>query len=335
MKTKRLLALLLSFVMIFTILPMQVEAKASVKLNKTSVSVYEGKTVQLKLSGTKNVSWSSSNKKVATVSSNGKVTGVSIGKATITAKNKSTGKKYKCTVTVKDKVTLGEKEVCIYSRTEEDEFRGYPNWIYWCIQNRDEDQSNFSHQFKLKNAKGKVTWSLEGVPEWAENAVFLSKNGEVMVYENFLDTTNIKYYRGFNFTVVATDKKTSRTYKCKVYVFQQTLRSSGTAFLSLFTPSDWDFWSEETGSVNLLSYVPDDEEWRYTDFNFQGVTLGMTRSQVKKILGRNCYWWSNDEWHFTDTLMTYTNDVNLGNWWAGVSVHFNEDGVVDSWYIRR
>lgn len=60
-----------------------------------------GKSVRLKITGTKKkVTWSSSNKKIATVSSSGKVKAKSEGTATIRAK---VGKKsYKCKVTVLD-----------------------------------------------------------------------------------------------------------------------------------------------------------------------------------------------------------------------------------------
>ena len=78
-----------------------VEAATKVKLNKTKVTLYVGKSVQLKVKGTtKKATWKSSNKKVATVTSKGKVTAKKKGKATITAK--VSGKKYTCKVTVKE-----------------------------------------------------------------------------------------------------------------------------------------------------------------------------------------------------------------------------------------
>ncbi len=76
---------------------------ATIKLNKTSISLDVGKTYTLKISGTKSkVTWSTSNKKVATVNSSGKVTAKKAGSATVTALvNK---KKYNCKVTVKTPV---------------------------------------------------------------------------------------------------------------------------------------------------------------------------------------------------------------------------------------
>lgn len=76
-----------------------------VKLNKTKVTLAKGKSVTLKptltpTNSTDKLTWTTSNKKVATVTSKGKVTAVKKGTATITVKTTS-GKKATCKVTVK------------------------------------------------------------------------------------------------------------------------------------------------------------------------------------------------------------------------------------------
>ena len=88
------------FVLLLMLLfPVQVQA-AKVKINKKKATVYVGKTVQLKVTRTKKkVKWSSSNKKIAKVTKKGKVKGIKVGKAVITAKVGT--KKYKCKVTIK------------------------------------------------------------------------------------------------------------------------------------------------------------------------------------------------------------------------------------------
>lgn len=101
---KRLKSLLISLVLALTCVSMVTSTDfvqaASIKLNKTSITLYTGKTSSLKVSGTsKKVTWSTSNKKVATVSSKGVVSAKSPGKATITAKVSK--KNLKCRVTVK------------------------------------------------------------------------------------------------------------------------------------------------------------------------------------------------------------------------------------------
>ncbi|MDO4975731.1 MAG: glycerophosphodiester phosphodiesterase family protein [Eubacteriales bacterium] len=96
MKKKRYL---LSFIFLLLLFAMPVQSHAKVRLNMTSKDIYARETFTLKVKGTlRKASWTSSNSKVASVSSKGKVTGKDNGKATITAKVGK--KKYRCTVTV-------------------------------------------------------------------------------------------------------------------------------------------------------------------------------------------------------------------------------------------
>lgn len=79
-------------------------ATKKVKLNKTKATLTVGKTMTLKLTQGKKTlkaKFTSSNKKIATVGSKGKVTAKKKGTATITATYKK--KKYKCKITVKAK----------------------------------------------------------------------------------------------------------------------------------------------------------------------------------------------------------------------------------------
>lgn len=80
------------------------EVHAATKLNKKSATIVKGKTLTLKVTGTKKrIKWTTSNKKIATVTSKGKVTAKKKGTCTITAKVGS--KKYKCKITVKNPTT--------------------------------------------------------------------------------------------------------------------------------------------------------------------------------------------------------------------------------------
>lgn len=120
---QRLLSFLLAFAMVLTgslaslgsNAGAAAKAKASVKLKKSTVSVNVGKKTTLKLVKTnvkkiKSQKWTTSKKKVATVSAKGVVTGKSAGKATIKCKvsylakgSKKTAKAtLKCVVTVKE-----------------------------------------------------------------------------------------------------------------------------------------------------------------------------------------------------------------------------------------
>ena len=81
-------AMLTLFIPMFLYTGKTIQAEAAtVKLNATKKTIVIGSTYQLKVKNTKKtVKWSTSNKKVATVSSSGKVTAKKAGTATITAK---------------------------------------------------------------------------------------------------------------------------------------------------------------------------------------------------------------------------------------------------------
>ena len=81
------------------------------KINKTKASVKAGGTVTLKVADGTVKSWTTSNRKVATVSK-GKVTGLKKGSAIITATT-TTGKKLTCKMTVTTSPKLSKKSVTV------------------------------------------------------------------------------------------------------------------------------------------------------------------------------------------------------------------------------
>ncbi len=102
-------------------------SKASLKLSQTSLTLLKGKSKTLKVSGTSDkVKWSTSDKKIATVSQSGKVTAVAKGSVTITAKAGSLKKTCKVKVEApklsKSKLTLkpGEEFTLKVSGTKQD-----------------------------------------------------------------------------------------------------------------------------------------------------------------------------------------------------------------------
>lgn len=101
---KKALAGLLSLALLITgiFIADSSEAAKKIQLNKTKATVYVGKTVTLKVKGTKKkVTWKTKNKKIATVSKRGVVKGKKAGKVWIQAK--VARKTLKCRVTVKKK----------------------------------------------------------------------------------------------------------------------------------------------------------------------------------------------------------------------------------------
>lgn len=104
MKKKRTILLVVVFILLLPILSVTVYAASNIKLNKSEVTLYPKETVLLKLlNNRRKIVWSSSNKEVASVSKNGKVKAKKSGTAMITAKTNS--KKYKCKITVKNKIS--------------------------------------------------------------------------------------------------------------------------------------------------------------------------------------------------------------------------------------
>ena len=102
MKRIKKLSVMLLCCLLLSVIAMPVSASAA-KLNKKSISLNVGKTYTLKASGTKGkITWTSSKKSVATVSSKGVVKAKKKGTAVITAKYGK--KKLTCKVTVKQPV---------------------------------------------------------------------------------------------------------------------------------------------------------------------------------------------------------------------------------------
>ena len=96
---KKLLSIFLVAVLCIGIIPNT--ASAAVKISKAKATMEVDSTLKLKVNGTsKNATWKTSKKSVATVSKTGTITAKSEGKATITAT--VDGKKYTCDVVVVD-----------------------------------------------------------------------------------------------------------------------------------------------------------------------------------------------------------------------------------------
>ena len=115
---KKLITALLSLILCFTLISPSTAYAATIKLSKAKLTLNFGGTSTLKLTGASgSIKWTSSDKKIATVSSKGKVKAISVGKATISATYNK--KAYKCSITVKDKVTKVILTAYMYDSIEE------------------------------------------------------------------------------------------------------------------------------------------------------------------------------------------------------------------------
>lgn len=110
---KKLIVLFTCLTILLSVSMVQVYAAPSISAKK--VSVYVGKTKQLKVSGTStSVKWTTSNSKIVTVSSKGLIKGKKAGKAIVTAT--TSGKQLKCAVTVKNINAKANKITCFFRR---------------------------------------------------------------------------------------------------------------------------------------------------------------------------------------------------------------------------
>ena len=99
MGKKRILGLILAVVMMLVAMPIQTTQAGVAKISKKKATMEVDSILTLKVSGASSkVSWKSSDKKVAKVTSKGKVTALKEGTATITATVKSA--RYTCEITV-------------------------------------------------------------------------------------------------------------------------------------------------------------------------------------------------------------------------------------------
>ena len=177
MKKSRLLMMMLIVASVFVLLPATVSAAMKPKLSvtKLTIPVKTGKYnnhMLLWLKGTKkNVKWSTSNKKIVSISKYSDKYTVSLmakkkGKATITAKVGS--KKYKCKVTVTKKMSRKalSKQISVDTSTVQDQ--------YITFKNKSKYYLSAYWTFGLYDESGYKA-------DWDEASVHMKPNGSVKI----------------------------------------------------------------------------------------------------------------------------------------------------------
>lgn len=171
------------------------------KISSSKITLSVGETSKLKVNGTdQKITWKSSNKKIATVDKNGKVTGKKAGSVKITAT--VLNKKYSCTVTVKAKqCKLNAKELDLQV-----------------------DQLGF---LELQGAKGNVTWksSNPSIVKVSNGVVLAVKNGKAKItatYQKKKYTCNVTVKKKFsekeafkNLVITKTEQEDAIIFKLK------------------------------------------------------------------------------------------------------------------------
>lgn len=171
-----------------------VEAATTVKLNKTKATLIKGQGLQLTISGTKDkIQWSSSNRKIASVSSKGKVTAREKGTTIITAKVGN--HKYNCEISV-ETPKISKTSITMYE--------------------------NKTYTLKLSGTKQKITWK-------SSKTSVASVNSNGKIFAKQAGTTTITAtVLGKTYSCKVTVKKSKvPVAKTPVCVSQQTMYAVG------------------------------------------------------------------------------------------------------------
>ena len=253
----------------------------SVSLDKTNIELTEGDvttltaTIKPDNATNKNVTWSSSNSSIASVS-NGKVAALAPGSATITVATEDGNKTATCLVTVKEKVN--------HSTTEPvDENSGI-----WTdnIDYIDEYGINHGHGVKI----GSVIWAPVNCGYHATDY----KYGKLYQWGR-------KYGQGYD-----TDATIPQLTKGQVSKTEGNLKSNENKYYyyksDWVTPSDKELWNSGTESSPVKTESdPCPDGWRVP-----------TKSELNMLIKCHSYWTANDAdqvGYWLSGEKTYTEDV--------------------------
>lgn len=247
-------------------------AKASVlvnkpKLNKYVVTLNKGETFTLKLTGATVKKWSSSNSKVASVSSNGKVKALAGGKTTITCVN-SSGYSRTCKIIVKDAEVDNSNMSAAYKNTLSKFMKIY-NLEYLVnatpITNGDVDA--------IFNAEA---YALYGIPTNTDMMKtlpyfdFATSGPSAYVYtwiEKMSNTDNNTYYKGlkpydYKMFITYTAGPTSLSFNHTTFKTGET--SGVMRVVNIVPDSKYEWSSSDTSVVSLTHDVTTTNDWGQT-----------------------------------------------------------------------
>ena len=155
---------------------MKTYGASKIKLNKTSAFVVKGKSIQLRVKGTKaKVKWFSKSKKIAVVNRYGKVKGKSVGTVYIIAKVK--GKKLKCFVRVGDKRMANARKLRSYILKKGKKSEGgWKSIRLWYGSDDGDDECWFSKESIISAKKGTNTMKFFYEDFFHDNAMRVAIN---------------------------------------------------------------------------------------------------------------------------------------------------------------
>lgn len=267
-------------------------SNAAVKISSKSIYLMKGESYKLKITGTKKkVKWSSSNKNVASVSSNGKVTAKKEGLVTITAKVNN--KKYKCKV----EVVQGRLEVGI-------------DTSYGCLDLSVRNTSNYS--VTIENVLVASGSYVDTTTLLADRSVTLKPGkSALLIYE-----ANAAYLQNY--------RDASLFYDCITQVkFNFKYRGRSIPYKLVYSCDmednleygyEYDWISYQDGKRISPKY--NDPDMSYKEFT--KIKKGMTYKKVVSIVGGNgilrsssknvkTYEWNSEESTYGWAMITFKN----------------------------
>lgn len=267
-------------------------SNAAVKISKKSIFLMKGESCKLKVTGTKKkVKWSSSNKNVATVSSNGKVTAKKEGLVTITAK--ISNKKYKCKV----EVVQGRLEVGI-------------DTSYGCLDLSVRNTSNYS--VTVENALVASGSYVDNTTLLADEPVTLKPGkSALLIYE--ANAAYLQNYRDASlFYDCITRVKFNFKYRNKIIPFKLVYSCEMEDNLEYGYEYDWILYQDG----KRISPKFNDPDMSYKEFT--KIKKGMTYKKVVSIVGGNgilrssskkikTYEWDSEESTYGWAMVTFKN----------------------------
>lgn len=201
-------------------------AVTGVSLNKTETSIEAGNTETLIATvapddaTNKNVTWTSDAPTVATVSTEGVVSGVALGTATITATTEDGGKTAKCTVTVTapvtPSITLSTKDVDVNAEEHDGTITvGYYNFSVSAV-----DIAYFEADGTTSAKASDYDWLVASINDVSNNVEYV------------IDANTSKSARSAYFKVYALDDEANEVYSDLI-----TITQAGLDFVTL--PFSW------------------------------------------------------------------------------------------------
>lgn len=229
------------------------------KLNKYVVTLNKGKTFTLKLTGATVKKWSSSNSKVASVSSNGKVKALAGGNTTITCVN-SSGYSRTCKIIVKDAGVDNSNMSAAYKNTLSKFMKEY-NLEY------------LVNATPITNGNVDAAWDAEAYAFYG-----MPTNVDMMKTFPYFDFAN-SYPNGYIYTwIEKMSSADNNTYfnGCKPYDYKMFITyTQGPTSLSF---NHTTFKTGETnGVMRVVNIVPDSKyEWSSSDTSVVSLTHDVT-----------------------------------------------------------